>query len=286
MPREPGSDPPTPLPGWMASALLACVSAAVVLLGAAMAAYPGGTWLDPRAPGHDFWLNFFCDLTQPVALNGAPNRLGAALGLSGMLALVVALGPFWWLVSRLSFSARLGAAARAAGLISTVGLVAVALTPSLSFGLLHAAAVLTASVPGLCAAALAVAGLRDAPALRWIGGGSLLVAVADAALYARQVLEPGPTPAALPVLQKVAALGLLAWMVGVGGMALVRRPSRGPRCPRRPGARSPWCRASGRSRSPSGSGRSGRAVGSADRPAAPSPRSAAPSEVRRSPRTG
>ncbi len=208
----------------MAPALLACVSAAVILLGAAMAAYPGGNWLDPRAPGHDFWLNFLCDLTQRVALNGTPNRVGWKLGALGLLALVAALAPFWWLVSSLSFSARLGAAVRLAGRVSLVGLLAVPFTPSQVYGLLHAAAVFTAAVPGLASGALAVVGLRERPALRWIGGCSLLAAVIDAALYARHVLAPGPTPVALPALQKVAALGLLAWMVGVAGVTLRRRP--------------------------------------------------------------
>jgi hypothetical protein len=206
-----------------AAGLLLCAGAAVVLLGAAIAAYPGGTWLDRRAGGHDFWLNFLCDLTQPVALNGASNAAGAALAQAGMLAIVAGFVPFWLLLPGLFPDApRLGAAVRASGLVSVVGLLAVPLTPSLRLGSLHSAVVLTSSVPGLAAATLAVAGLRGSPALRGLGAATLLVAAVDAALYAHQVLRPGPTPAALPALQKAAALGLIAWMAGVGVTTLRR----------------------------------------------------------------
>lgn len=222
--------PAPPHPRRAAVALLGCAGAAVALLGTSMAAYPGGTWMDPRAQGHDFWRNFFSDLAQPEALNGAPNPVGAALAMAGMLAATAAFVPFWILLPQLfPGSPRLGAAVRAAGLASVAGLVAVPLTPSLRFGLLHAAAVLTASVPGLAAAALAAAGLfmarPGARALAAIGAGTLIAAAVDAGLYARHVLQPGPVPVALPALQKAASLGLLAWMVGVALTAL--RPRRG-----------------------------------------------------------
>jgi hypothetical protein len=164
-----------------------------------------------------------------VALNGASNSTGAALALAGFLAGAAAFVPFWLLLPLLFRDVpRLGAAVRAAGLISVAGLLAVPLTPSLKLGLLHSAAALTASVPGLAAALLAIAGLGSAPALRWLGAGTLLAAAADAALYTHQVLRPGPTPAALPALQKIAALGLAAWMVGVATATLRRTDQASP----------------------------------------------------------
>ncbi|AKT43975.1 uncharacterized protein CMC5_082130 [Chondromyces crocatus] len=204
----------------LAWVLLSGVLGTGALLGSAMALYPGGTWLDPQAPGHDFWRNFFCDLTQPVGLNGMSNR-GAVLGQVGMLGLVFAFVPFWWLLPRLfPEAASLGRGVRWAGLVSVVGLVAVPLLPSLRFGLLHTAAVFTACVPAFVAAGCAVVGLRRWPWLRGLGAVTLLSAVVDAGLYARGMLLRGPTIVLLPALQKVAALGLFGWMVGVALSAL------------------------------------------------------------------
>src|SRR5579883_651412 len=88
--------------GWVrrAAALVVLVSVIVfaVLMRAAMASYPGGTWLDPRAEGHDFWLNFFCDLLHDVSLGGRANEAGAAYARAGMLVLVCGLLAFFWIV--------------------------------------------------------------------------------------------------------------------------------------------------------------------------------------------
>lgn len=209
-----------------AASLLACTGIGAALLAIAMALYPGGTWIDPQAQGHDFWRNFICDLTHATALNGAPNR-GATPAQAAMLVMVPALGLFWVLVPRLfEGRARLGTAIRMMGLVSVAGLVAVPLIPSVPYGLLHSIAVLMASVPGLMAATLSVLGLRARPALRLLGAVTLLAGAVDAALYTRGVLVPAPTPVVMPALQKVAALGLLTWMAAVGVGALrLRAPA-------------------------------------------------------------
>ncbi|EYF06453.1 hypothetical protein [Chondromyces apiculatus] len=206
----------------LAVMLLGCALGAGVLLAASMVLYPGGTWMDAQAHGHDFFRNFVCDLTQPVALNGVPNR-GARPAQAGMLLLVGAFLPFWWLMPRLfPEEAKLGQWVRAAGMVSLAGLVAVPLLPSLVFGKLHAAAVLVASVPALVAGWLSVRGLRARPRLQVLGTATVAAALVDAALYARGVVLGGPTLLALPALQKVAATGLLGWMVGVAVVTLRR----------------------------------------------------------------
>src|SRR5262245_45132091 len=67
----------------------------VTLYVAAAIAYPGGTWEEPSRTGHSFLFNYYCDLMRPVALNGQPNALGAALAEWGQLILALALGPFF-----------------------------------------------------------------------------------------------------------------------------------------------------------------------------------------------
>jgi hypothetical protein len=197
----------------------ATYAAVAVFCGAeaiAMGAYPGGTWWNRATRGHAFFENYVCDLTQEVALDGSPNP-GAAVGKLGMLALVVGMVPFWWSASALFVDARaLSRFTRAAGLASFVGLVAVPLTPSLRFGWVHSACVLLAAGPGLLAAAMAVAGTRRAGhrGLAALGGTTLAVSAADAALYVRHVAGAGDSRL-VPLLQKVALALLLAWMVAV-----------------------------------------------------------------------
>lgn len=190
-----------------------------------MSLYHGGTWIDPRAPGHDFWLNFFCDLLHDHALDGTPNAAGARLATAAMLVLVAGMVPFWISTASL-VSARptLAWTVRIAGVTSVVGLVAVPLTPSDRFGALHGVAVLVAAVPGLVASACATIGLlANRGGARGGTRGLGLLALAafvcgaiDAALYAQHMASGGAvTPPALPALQKIAATLFLAWMLGV-----------------------------------------------------------------------
>ncbi len=200
-----------------ALSVIGSVAIAVLLIGAAMALYPGGTWLDRGAPGHDFFRNFFCDLTADRALNGQTNP-GASFGKAGMIVLSAGTGPFWFLVTRLfGGRVRLVVAIRVLGLASALAAVAVPLVSSQRYGLLHPMLILIAGVPGLLAGALATFGLLAtksgprAPArLAALTAG---LAGLDGALYAVHIVSGEEmTSALLPTLQKLAALALVAWM--------------------------------------------------------------------------
>ena len=80
--------------------VVATIAAFVALVVLAMRAYPGGTSWNASAPGHDFWLNYLCDLARPTALNGVPNPFGSTLAQAAMLALAVGLLPWWSLLAR------------------------------------------------------------------------------------------------------------------------------------------------------------------------------------------
>jgi hypothetical protein len=200
------------------------IAAAVVLFVAlelpAMALYPGGTWWDSHTRGARFWENYLCDLEWSVALDGLPNPVGSRLALAATLVLVLGLLPFWWTVPRVAGETRLlGRLVRVLGALNVAGTIAVALMPSERFGSLHGAAVVVAALPGLGAAVLAVALLlRGEPPPRVAGalGAAMLAAsVADFVLYVRTLIAGGPGPRALPAVQKVALLLLLAWMLAV-----------------------------------------------------------------------
>lgn len=198
--------------------VLAATAAFVALIAFSMRAYPGGTSWDRTTRGHDFWLNYLCDLARPTALNGVPNPIGSALAQTAMIALAIGLVPWWSLVARLAPShARAGRAMRALGATASVGIVAVVLLPGDRFGALHGFACVAASVPGLAAALLAVVALvrdRAAPrAAATVGLVTLAAGAACFALYVPDVLRITTATAAVAVLERVSLALLLAWML-------------------------------------------------------------------------
>jgi hypothetical protein len=202
-------------------AIIGSVVAFSGLEGAAMALYPGGTWWDATTRGHRFWQNFLCDLEWRVALNGSPNLLGSRLASAAMLVLLLGLGAFWIGLPGVfpGRPPRGTSAVTPLGLVSALATVAVVLMPSDRFGALHGVMVITAGVPGLAAAGLAVGVLaRGEPRPRiaaWTGASMLAFAFVDFALYAWHFLgHTAGTPLG-PTLQKVALLLLLGWMVVV-----------------------------------------------------------------------
>jgi hypothetical protein len=187
----------------------------------AMHLYPGGTWWDRAALGHRFWENYVCDLEWEVALGGSPNHVGARVARAAVLVLVAGFVPFWLALPALfPGRRRTGSAVRALGLASVAGLFAVAWMPSDRAGALHGAAVITASVPGMAATGLAVAGLLgDEPRPRvagWTGATLLGFAAADLALYVSHLVRHVEGTPLVVVLEKIAVLLLLTWMLEVG----------------------------------------------------------------------
>lgn len=215
----------------LASILLVALVCAAVLLAISIAFYPGGTWMDPESPGFDPLRNFFSDLLAPTALNGAPNPAGAMSATAGLLVLAVAAALSCWIVPGLfATQRRLGLLVRAAGLVALVGMLAVPLTPTPRFGLLHAIAIMLAALPALLAAAAATLGLlRELGPTRYLtilGIATFVTALCDAVLYVHFLLYGGASAILVPVLQRVALASFFAWSVGVA--LAVRRLRRGP----------------------------------------------------------
>jgi len=190
--------------------------------------YPGGNWLDRAAQGHHFFANYFCDLTQPVSLSGVTNPLGSRLAQLAMLCFGVALAGFFWLVPRFfGAPSRLGTWVRGLGESAVLGFLAVPFTPSELFGDVHALLSLLSAAFGLAAALCAVVGLlrshRVARALGVVGTLSLVAGGVHAALFVRYLHASEPAPLIVPAVQKVAALLLSSWMLGVAGLTFSRR---------------------------------------------------------------
>jgi len=212
----------------IASALIVSgVFAFLALQIAAAAAYPGGTFCDATAPRYQFWGNYVCDVMQPRSQAGVENALAVPLGTASFVAVAMAFVPFWWLVGGL-VGRGLGWAVRVAGMISACATIVVALVPSGRWPLLHVAAVFAAAIPGLAAAVVGAIALWRA-GRRGLGALGLLTLVAgavDAAGYARAVLHGTRCNPALPGVQKIAALALVAWMVAVAAQGTRGRGAR------------------------------------------------------------
>jgi hypothetical protein len=195
------------------------------LFAAAAATYPGGNWLDRAAPGHRFFANYFCDLTQPVSLSGVNNPVGSRLAQLAMLFFAAALAGFFWLVPRyFGPNTRAVAWVRGLGESAVVSYLAVPFTPSERFGAVHACLALLSGAFGISAALWAVWALlssyRAARALGTLGLLSLAAGVLHAVLFVHYLHASEQAPLIVPAAQKVAALLLSGWMLGVAWLTL------------------------------------------------------------------
>lgn len=187
------------------------------LLTVAISVYPGGSALEPDHQGFDLRDNYLCDLLRETALRGQPNP-SVPLARASLVVFAAGLIPFFLLVpSSFPDRAARGRLVRATGVASAIGLTAVSLTPSDRFAVGHAVLVLTAIVPGVVAAAVAVRELarrQDHRGLALLGAGALVCAAADGALYFL-LLATNDTSLEIvvPLLQKPAVVFLIAWML-------------------------------------------------------------------------
>ncbi|MBL8684045.1 MAG: hypothetical protein JNK05_33035 [Myxococcales bacterium] len=211
-------------PRWLVVFCAAGLVLFVLLVGAAIDAYPGGTWFDPLSRGYSFWKNFHCDLFHHRALNGRDNARSATLAIAGTTAMFAALAAFFALVARLdgrSPESRLAKVTRFAGVTSCVVGMAVPLTPSDVNRVAHLTAVTAAFVPALIAvmaAAWISVRSKSSALLALFAIATLAFGASDGVAYAiafsidtrNQLLE-----ASLPLFQRLAMLSLIGWMLSV-----------------------------------------------------------------------
>jgi hypothetical protein len=200
----------------LSAIVLAGLAAFILLATLGASAYPGFTYCEPDAGAYRFWGNFFCDVTSDITRRGEDNARGAALTRAAFGVLALALGPFWWLLGALS-SPRAGAAIRLLGLPSACAVAVLAWLPSTWSPRVHTAMVLVAAVPGLAAATLGVVALLVGrhTALGWLGVGTLVLGAVNTGGYVWSVVHAVACLPWLPVVQKLAAIGLVLWVAGV-----------------------------------------------------------------------
>jgi hypothetical protein len=202
------------------AALVGAVVGFVATFVAAACAYPGGTHFDHGSIGHDCWRNTLCDVARTVAIDGAPNAQGCLLARIAMTILALGLGLLFVAIPRL-FPAhpRLGSAVRLLGAATVPFAIAVVLLPTDRFSQLHGVAIVVAGLLGLTTVILALKGLfagAQSPGIVVaLGVVAMSVAAVDFGLYVAEFLSGGSAQVAVPVLERIATVLLLAWMVAV-----------------------------------------------------------------------
>ncbi len=195
-----------------------CMFVFVLAIGLAIWAYPGGTWWDRSRIGHSFWENFLCDLLHHPALNHSPNRFGAQMAAAGMLVFVVGLSVFWSMTGELFCCLpRLSKLVTILGVIGTPLVAAVPLLPSNRFPRLHTAAVTLGGLPAIVALVLISLGFYFEPhisrGLRAATSSFAVLVLICLGLYAREAVFGAASLRILPVLERVASLATVLWVL-------------------------------------------------------------------------
>ncbi len=213
---------------WLVRICGAGVACFIACYAVAIALYPGGTWWDPEAEGHSLTRNFLCDLMQTEALNGVPAPVGSPLARFGMFAMLVGLVAFYVQVAKFeSPVSRAGRIAQGAGLVACVLGLAVPIVTSGLWRLGHIIAVVAAFLPSLIATIAALVVCLRAPGVSWLIRAAGIVTLGAGAVdgfaylffYASPVLGLVPESmetrmmitASLPLFQRVATAGIVAW---------------------------------------------------------------------------
>jgi hypothetical protein len=184
----------------------------VVLFGIAMNLYPGWNLFDPDSVGHDFWRNFVCDLQSSELPDGRTNRTASLVMTSAVVILLLgALLPTWWCLEAGPRTVRI---CRTFAIATTMLLVATVGELVLRMPLSHNVLTLSAGTFGLGATGivLATSWERAHRATRGVAVLFLLAGLTNFTTYSAVQLGATMT-IVVPASQRIALIGLLAWIV-------------------------------------------------------------------------
>lgn len=176
--------------------------------------YPGGSHWNRDAVGFDF-TTFWCDLLRPIALNGQDNGTGARAAQLALLALALALGPFFSLAeSRLRIVGAGRALLRVCSYAGRIALILVAAGTGRLPPVIHDWSILIGGPLGLVALALVIVwSARESRAIAGLGLGSLALCLWNLGQYAREAVLHTASWPGLPIVQKAATLGMVTFIV-------------------------------------------------------------------------
>ncbi len=206
------------LPNRIARAILLLgVLQYVVLVGLAMAYYPGGHEWDEAVPGYSFWRNSSSDLGRPEAWNGRDNTVSSRLYTIALLGVIISLAPLWLIVPAIIPNLRIvGRIVQAMGFASMVGMVGVGVAPSGSHPHMHMVMIGLAAVPVIPAVVLLTVGMfidRACPRRLPIASTITLVPILiHFAQYIHHFWLGGPWTPGCVIAQRFMTAAVLAWL--------------------------------------------------------------------------
>jgi hypothetical protein len=201
-----------------AASLATCVAlgAFIGALAIAIAAYPGGSWTAPSELGFSLLRNFWCDLLRSRAIGGLDNATSQRWADLAFAALAAGSLPYWYVAASL-FERHRRRLILMLGSVSAVGLGLMAVLPSDSHPLAHGLVALAGGFAGMVAGAQSAAlRLEDEPPLasrRVAAALTLSFAASNAGVYVYVAYLHGAETLAQPVVQKLATLSLVIWMM-------------------------------------------------------------------------
>jgi hypothetical protein len=206
----------------MGRALQFLIAVSIVAFVVAAHLYPGGTHFDHATVGHRFWTNNLCDLARGTSIGGAPNAAGAVFARFALSALAVAVAVFFGIVANGIHERRLAIALRLLGLAAVPPAITVAFLPTDRFSNAHAVAIVCAGVPGLAGGLLAVVvhARRPRRMLFALGSATMALAATDFVIYVHESVTHGPPQLAIPILEKLALLAMIGWMVATARQSI------------------------------------------------------------------
>lgn len=198
--------------------VLAGVAVHVLLLVVSALLYPGGTWWNKAERGFDLTQNFWCDLLRPVSHGGVDNPWGSLVGRLALLVLALTGSVFWGVVARsYEISPLSRRCLNGAGWIGCVALSGVAFAAGKQAAWLHHASIVYLGPFGVVALVWSV-GLsiaRGRPITRLLGLGAAGFSLWNMIQYVRQTEFDAADWTGLPLVQRIATLFVLAWMVAI-----------------------------------------------------------------------
>lgn len=173
----------------------------VLLYLVAAAYYPGGSEVDRTAAGFSWMHNYWCDLLEDTAENGAPNR-AKPIAIAAMAVLCISIALFFYFVPRLfELQSRFKQSIRVAGILSMCILVFLKAD--------HHDTIINASVAlGVLAIILTLLGLLRGALYTLSGMGILCLVMAflnTYIYYSKRWID------VLPVVQKISFFLFLLW---------------------------------------------------------------------------
>ena len=184
----------------------------LIFIQIAFALYPGGNNFNSSAPGHSFWLNFWCDVLAHETLNGVPNP-GRPFAVVAGLSLISGL-----LVMGINSYHFIKITPKVYKVMLSLGILSIITAPALIIN--HDVFLFITAFTGLTAYMIFLFQCAKSThhVFFWLGLLAFLTGGLNFILWLQRHQS-----VFLPIIQKISSIFLLLWMI-TGSLILLRKP--------------------------------------------------------------